>query len=743
MDFEPNDTEQDAEGRGILSRVLNGGSINDFLTGDVAIVSLSGPADPNDVYQYTTSPGLLRLELSVLGPGTFDLSALGEAGVSGVSGQFTVFGSGSFSGNFTVRGENGIRAYGDEYFQLLNDISNLQTIIGGELLDDLGEGVADPAMQGDAERVNELESLVFSMQETNTVNVDTSALANDFASRLVSYTQGSEYIDDIRSLLERAEDIARDWATPVYSVFNFEANEWNETDIFSFGLFEWNGVPGLQTGYITVTGGSTSLQASIGYAGETFRPVDYSIGINVMREFVVIWEGDEDDDLNVGDASDELMSGLGGTDFLYGGFGSDAIFGGADTDALFGGEDDDELFGEAGDDGLDGGLGDDTLDGGAGVDWLFGREDNDVLRGGSETDALFGNEGDDFLQGDDGDDGLDGGAGNDTLEGGSGVDWLYGGENDDRLFGATEAVDSVDTDALFGEGGNDYLNGGGGDDGLDGGFGNDTLEGGAGVDWLYGSFGNDVLYGATETVDSDDTDALFGQEGNDTLNGGGGGDNLDGGSGDDELNGGAGNDWLFGQGDNDVLNGGDGLDVLFGNDGNDTLEGGAEGDALDGGAGADRLIGGAAVDVLFGGTGGGRVRVPEPGRRRGPGAGLRVGGGPDRSGRCGLRDRCRQPRGPGHLADGGGAPGRLRNGGPCALLRYTLQRAVPRRRRRHEHQRGRALRAGDGRARGGGCVGGVSGVFDNPQREKSSHSTTRGTVLQYDAGFRFLHPETY
>jgi RHS repeat-associated protein len=314
-------------------------------------------------------------------------------------------------------------------------------------------------------------------------------------------------------------------------------------------------------------------------------------------------DGGRGNDTIDGGPGDDLIDGGTGSDFLYGGSGRDTLEGWRDTDALFGGEDADELYGDDGDDGLDGGLGNDTLEGGDGVDWLFGREDADVLRGGAQTDALFGNEGDDLLQGGNGDDGLDGGTGNDTLEGGAGVDWLYGGENDDRLFGASEAVDSAETDALFGEGGNDFLNGGGGDDGLDGGAGNDTLEGGAGVDWLYGSFGDDVLFGATELVDSDDTDALFGQEGNDTLNGGGGGDNLDGGSGDDELNGGAGNDWLFGQGDNDVLNGGDGLDVLFGNDGNDTLDGGADGDALDGGAGLDMLMGGAGVDILFGGTG--------------------------------------------------------------------------------------------------------------------------------------------
>ena len=295
-------------------------------------------------------------------------------------------------------------------------------------------------------------------------------------------------------------------------------------------------------------------------------------------------------------AGDDMITGNAAANAISGGDGDDTIDGAGGADQLAGGGGADVINGGAGDDGLSGDAGNDTLDGGAGVDWLYGRGGNDILRGDGQTDALFGNAGGDTLTGEAGDDGLNGGAGDDTLEGGAGVDWLFGGDGADILRGGT------DTDALFGQDGHDALSGDAGDDGLDGGYGNDLLEGGSGVDWLYGGFGDDELHGAAYGVNSTETDALFGQGGDDTLFGGGGGDNLDGGAGDDSLNGGDGDDWLFGQSGNDALRGGAGSDVLFAGSGSDTLFGGAGGDALDGGDGEDHLQGGAGVDVLVGGA---------------------------------------------------------------------------------------------------------------------------------------------
>ncbi len=353
--------------------------------------------------------------------------------------------------------------------------------------------------------------------------------------------------------------------------------------------------------------------------------------------------GGGNDDVT-GNSANNHLQGRAGNDTLRGGGGSDRLNGGIGADTLIGGTGDDiyvlndsdatDTIVENASEGTDtiethlqqmslvnyanvenltylgyngtsapgGFLGegnalDNTITGHSDRDFLYGGDGADVLNGMGETDALFGGNGNDTLNGGEGDDGLDGEAGDDTLNGGNGIDWLYGKEGNDTLNGG------ADGDALFGGDDNDVLNAGSGDDSLDGGYGNDTLRGEAGVDWLYGGFGNDVLYGASELVDSDDTDALFGQEGDDTLYGGGGGDSLDGGIGDDILYGQDGVDWLFGQADNDQLFGGAGGDVLFGGAGSDVLEGGSDGDSLDGGAGADRLYGGSGVDVLFGGEG--------------------------------------------------------------------------------------------------------------------------------------------
>lgn len=360
----------------------------------------------------------------------------------------------------------------------------------------------------------------------------------------------------------------------------------------------------------------------------------------IMRDSVIenYIAGQGDDDVT-GNAADNHLQGRGGNDTLRGGGGSDRLDGGTGADTLIGGVGDDiyvlnnadaidtivELASEGTDTiettlqqmslvdhahvenltylgGAGGFLGegnalDNVITGHEDRDFLYGGDGHDTLNGMGATDALFGGNGNDTLNGGAGDDGLDGEAGNDTLNGGAGVDWLYGQQGDDVLNGG------ADGDALFGGDDQDQLNAGSGDDSLDGGYGDDILRGEAGVDWLYGGFGNDILYGASETVDSDDTDALFGQEGNDTLYGGGGGDSLDGGTGNDTLFGGDGVDWLFGQAGNDALFGGDGGDVLFGGAGQDALEGGAGDDSLDGGTGDDSLFGGAGVDILFGGAG--------------------------------------------------------------------------------------------------------------------------------------------
>ena len=371
---------------------------------------------------------------------------------------------------------------------------------------------------------------------------------------------------------------------------------------------------------------------------ETYSDVLGLVGnMAIMRGSVIenYVAGSGNDDVT-GNAANNHLQGMAGNDTLRGGDGADRLDGGSGSDQLEGGSGDDVYVLTDGNDtiiegasqgtdtvettlqdmsligfdnvedlvflGAGGFTGegnelDNTITGNGDRDFLYGGHGDDTLNGMDDTDALFGGTGNDVLNGGDGDDGLDGEGGNDTLNGGSGVDWLYGKDGDDVLNGGSEG------DALFGGNDNDILNAGEGDDSLDGGSGNDVLRGEAGVDWLYGGFGDDTLYGGSDTVDSNDTDALFGQEGNDTLYGGGGGDSLDGGDDNDNLFGQDGVDWLYGQGGSDALFGGNDGDALFGGAGADTLDGGAGGDSLDGGSGNDTLYGGAGVDVLTGGTG--------------------------------------------------------------------------------------------------------------------------------------------
>ena len=171
-----------------------------------------------------------------------------------------------------------------------------------------------------------------------------------------------------------------------------------------------------------------------------------------------------------------------------------------------------------------------------------------------------------------------------------------------------------------------------------------------GIEDVSGGFGDDVLTG------DDETNALFGQYGDDVLNGADGDDLISGGQGDDVIDGGAGNDnILLGAGGFDQVDGGDDIDTvsflqegnvgvvastsgiirdagsnpepadrlstftnienlegtrfidqlvgdeqtnqLAGNAGNDDLYGLRGDDVLIGGAGADRLFGGADSDT--------------------------------------------------------------------------------------------------------------------------------------------------
>lgn len=125
--------------------------------------------------------------------------------------------------------------------------------------------------------------------------------------------------------------------------------------------------------------------------------------------------------------------------------------------------------------------------------------------GTSDSDAFFGENGDDFFDGVSGDDIIIGGYHDDSLHGGSGDDFLTGGYHDDTLHGGSGddlLRGGYHDDVLFGDSGDDLLLGGNHNDFLDGGSGNDSLEGGTGQDTLVGGEGADTfIFNSLESVD--------------------------------------------------------------------------------------------------------------------------------------------------------------------------------------------------------------------------------------------------
>ncbi|MCJ9429646.1 DUF4347 domain-containing protein [Kordiimonas marina] len=120
-----------------------------------------------------------------------------------------------------------------------------------------------------------------------------------------------------------------------------------------------------------------------------------------------------------------------------------------------------------------------------------GGSGQDTLQGSNSVDSnsLWGRGGDDHMSASDMGDRMGGGDGNDTLWGGAGSDTLFGGTGDDVLTGGTG------NDLLYNGAGNDSVDGGTGNDTLWGGAGNDTLTGGAGADtFIFGTtVGNDTI----------------------------------------------------------------------------------------------------------------------------------------------------------------------------------------------------------------------------------------------------------
>ena len=253
--------------------------------------------------------------------------------------------------------------------------------------------------------------------------------------------------------------------------------------------------------------------------------------------------------------------------------------------------------GTEGNDSITGTSGNDVINGLGGNDTLIGGNGTDFIRGGNGDDSIDGGEGNDLsLEGGDGNDTLNGGAGNDNLDPGTGNGRVIGGAGEDSfeidlnnesvgitittdtaanpnnaivvsevekfLIRGSQGNDSInlketvlDTNKIFGRGGNDSVIGGGGKDLFFGEGGNDLLRGENNTDRLDGGDGDDLLQGGSGSEDKN----ILVQSLNFTSYFGG-------------LYGGVGNDTLIGV-DDTVANPGQG-----------------EIDYLEGGTGADRFV---------------------------------------------------------------------------------------------------------------------------------------------------------
>jgi len=350
-------------------------------------------------------------------------------------------------------------------------------------------------------------------------------------------------------------------------------------------------------------------------------------------------------DTLTGDDNGNLLYGFGGNDVLTGNDGNDRLSGGSGTDTLDGGPGSDSIIyanSPAGITidlatipnennyilGIGGNAEDDRI---RDVENVVGSNHNDRLNGTELTNDLRGLDGNDSLTGGPGDDFLSPGDGNDTVDGGDGTDRVSYTDaplgvtinlaltpdsqgyitasgshaqgdrlrNIENLSGSNRGDDhltgNVDSNILFGLGGDDSLFGSGGNDILVGGDGADLLEGNIGFDQiLYSSSTQGVTINLEGVPDSQgyitasggdaagdrirNVESITGSSHKDWIVGDNANNQLIGGAGDDRLDGAKGQDILFG---------GDGKDTLLGSEGNDNLFPGAAIDILDGGDGSD------------------------------------------------------------------------------------------------------------------------------------------------------------
>lgn len=252
-------------------------------------------------------------------------------------------------------------------------------------------------------------------------------------------------------------------------------------------------------------------------------------------------------DLTDGTAADDVLTGDAGDNLLAGHEGHDTLYGGDGNDFLSAHEGNDILYGQAGSNFLYGAGGDDTYIYGGEYDFIQELGGNDVIKlpvGITAGDLTFVqySESDMRIL-------IDGyhhitivdqfnGSGIYSIENIeladstlvsllSGDFYTYGTDDDDELSGVNAfSAFSVDSNTIYGYGGNDIITGA---DTAYGGDGHDRINGEEG-DIVYGEAGNDyleasdgaVIYGGSGNDRLiGDNSTLYGGEGNDSYEGGG------------------------------------------------------------------------------------------------------------------------------------------------------------------------------------------------------------------------------
>lgn len=251
-----------------------------------------------------------------------------------------------------------------------------------------------------------------------------------------------------------------------------------------------------------------------------------------------------------------------------------------------GGSGADDVTTGGGDDQIDPGYGSDSVHGGNGRDEVlatptpdgpdlydldheqidlvsYARRGTPVILSSSRAGAVGENDtldGAEYVVGGSADDSLAASTSFSALDGGKGDDLLVGGMARDLLFGGTG------NDSLRGEGERDILVGGDGDDGMSGGDGADVI-----LERAQATEGDLLTRLGTRPLETQGSDAAFGDGGDDRISLGPGADEADGGSGADSVYGESGADRLAGGTGDDTVAGEIGPDSLWGGPGADSV----------------------------------------------------------------------------------------------------------------------------------------------------------------------------